>query len=154
MSSPAGNVPRNSDFFLPSGFLLAVEPGLDDKTESEAIVNANCSFRFLADLIVYPLLSLVLSQTSIADFYDYLAVFFIISSKFLDSIYFLGFSNAVGNLFFADCVPLLLALGRCSVLLKSLVGFFMFSFDLYSRISRSGLAVSFTYLFRSLFCKS
>ena len=131
-----------------------MEPGFDDNTESEAIDRANYSFRFLADFIVYPLLSLLLSQTRIADLYDCLFVFFIMSSMFLDSIYFLGFSNAVGNLFFADCVPLLLALGRCSVLLKSLVELFMFSFDLYSSISRSGLAVSYTYLFRSLFCKS
>ena len=122
---------RNRGFFLPSGFLLAVEPGLDDSAESEAIDNANCSLRFLADFIVYPLLSLLLSQTSIADFYDCFVVFFIMSSMFLESIYFLGFSNAVGNLFFADCVPLAFALGRCSGLLKSLVRFFMFSFDLY-----------------------
>ena len=110
--------------------MLAVEPGFDDKIESEAIDRANCSFRFLAELIVYPLLSLLLSQTSIADLYDCLFVFFIMSSMFLDRIYFLGFSNDVGNLVFADCVPLVFALGKCSGLLKSLVGFFMFSFDL------------------------
>ena len=107
-----------------------MEPGFDDKTESEAIDRANYSFRFLADFIVYPLLSLLLSQTSIADLYDCLFVFFIMSSMFLDSIYFFGFSNEVGNFVFADCAPLVLALGRCSGLPKSFVGFFIFSFDL------------------------